>query len=345
MSQVHTWIKYLAFHSVISAHHAASSSSFVFWGCWLCLVDVIFPESLSDIALRRGLELRPKLNDTVWDRGQMVYVHQFSLSPSSIEKKNKVSETLWRVYFGNCKTLLIFRAGLHHRGIFILDGCSCSYSLSSSTAQLTLSKTLQSIDFSGFFFLQTHFFKLPIIQFFVGQQNKWSFSVSAGYIYTWITAFIFVCSWDLSRFLCALVYFFLKSLRCLKFSSKVLVGAPTQWRMTMHSLFNSEKNVLTTWYAGIFLHCFFPCPSTHCYKLTRDTNRIQHSWTTFLVLPSCTSWQHCFFNDYRPRYTTATVRIRLDDFYRLTISKHLIGHIVLIVCACVKLVCLKQITS
>jgi len=225
MSQVHTWIKYLAFHSVISAHHAASSSSFVFWGCWLCLVDVIFPESLSDIALRRGLELRPKLNDTVWDRGQMVYVHQFSLSPSSIEKKNKVSETLWRVYFGNCKTLLIFRAGLHHRGIFILDGCSCSYSLSSSTAQLTLSKTLQSIDFSGFFFLQTHFFKLPIIQFFVGQQNKWSFSVSAGYIYTWITAFIFVCSWDLSRFLCALVYFFLKSLRCLKFSSKVLVGA------------------------------------------------------------------------------------------------------------------------
>ena len=84
MSQVHTWIKYLAFHSVISAHHDASSSSFVFWGCWLCLVDVIFPESLSDIALRRGLELRPKLNDTVWDRGQMVYVHQFSLSPSLI---------------------------------------------------------------------------------------------------------------------------------------------------------------------------------------------------------------------------------------------------------------------
>ena len=232
MSQVHTWIKYLAFHSVISAHHAASSSSFVFWGCWLCLVDVIFPESLSDIALQRGLALRPKLNDTVWDRGQMVYVHQFSLSPSSIEKKNKVSETLWRVYFGNCKTLLIFRAGLHHRGIFILDGCSCSYSLSSSTAQLTLSKTLQSIDFSGFFFLQTHFFKLPIIQFFVGQQNKWSFSVSAGYIYTWITTFIFVCLWDSSRFLCALVYFFLKSLRCLKFSSKVLVVAPAQWRMT-----------------------------------------------------------------------------------------------------------------
>ena len=227
MSQVHTWIKYLAFHSVISAHHAASSSSFVFWGCWLCLVDVIFPESLSDIALRRGLRFRPKLNDTGWDRGQTVCVRQLSLSPSSIEKKNKVSETLWRVYFGNCKTLLIFRAGLHHRGIFILDGCSCSYSLLSSTTQLKLNKTLQSIDFSGFFFLQTHFFKLPIIQFFVGQQNKWSFSVSAGYIYTWITTFIFVCLWDSSRFLCALVYFFLKSLRCLKFSSKVLVGAPT----------------------------------------------------------------------------------------------------------------------
>ena len=73
MSQVHTWIKYLAFHSVISAHHAVSSSSFVFWGCWLCLVDVIFPESLSDIALRHGLELRPKLNDTGWDRDPLVY--------------------------------------------------------------------------------------------------------------------------------------------------------------------------------------------------------------------------------------------------------------------------------
>ena len=79
MLQVHTWIKYLAFRSVISARQAASSSSFVIWDCCLFLVDRIFPESLSDIALRRGLELRPKLNDTVWDRGQMVYVHQFSL--------------------------------------------------------------------------------------------------------------------------------------------------------------------------------------------------------------------------------------------------------------------------
>ena len=105
----------------------------------------------------------------------MVYVHQFSLSPSSSEKKNKVGETLRRIYFGNCKSLLIFRAGLHHRGITILNSCSCSYSLSSSTTQLKLNKTLQSIDFSGFFFPQTHYFSLPIIQFFVGQQNKWSF--------------------------------------------------------------------------------------------------------------------------------------------------------------------------
>ena len=90
MLQVHTWIKYLAFHSVISAQHVASSSSFVIWGCWLCLVDDIFPESLSDIALWCGLKHRPKLNDTGWDRGQMVYMHQFSLSRSSIEKKIKL---------------------------------------------------------------------------------------------------------------------------------------------------------------------------------------------------------------------------------------------------------------
>ena len=127
--------------------------------------------------------------------------------------------------------------------------------------------------------------------------------VSTGYTNTWFTTFMFVCSWDSSRFFCALVYFFLNSLRCLKFSSNVLVGAPTQWSMTQHSLFNSEKNVLTTWYAGIFIHCFFPCPSTHCYKLTRDTNPTQHSWATFLG----TSFVHLvaalLFNDYRPRYT------------------------------------------
>ena len=122
----------------------------------------------------------------------MVSVHQFSLS-SSIEKKNKVSETLWHIYFGNCQTLLIFRSGSHHRGIFILNSCFCSYSLSSSTTQLKLNKTLQSIDFSGFFFLQIQYFTLPFIQFFVGQQKK-SLSVSAGYVYTWLT-FIIVCSW------------------------------------------------------------------------------------------------------------------------------------------------------
>ena len=52
--------------------------------------------------------------------------------------------------------------------------------------------------------------------------------------------------------------------------------------------------------------CTFPRPSTHCYKLTRDTNPTQHSWTTFLG--------------------TSFVNKGLDDFYRLTISTLLIGQ-------------------
>ena len=265
MLQVHTWIKYLAFRSVISARQAASSSSFVIWDCCLFLVDRIFPESLSDTALLRGLKYRPKLNDTGWDRDQLVYVHQFSLSPSSIEKKNKVSETLWRIYFGNCKTLLIFRAGLHHRGIFILDGCPCSYSLSSSTAQFKLNITSQSIDFSGFFFL--HYFKLPIVQFVVEQQRKWPISVSAGYIFVW---HIFVCSRDSSRFGFALVYiYFSQIITLFEIFLQGLGWRPDTMEYDAAIIAYFRKNVLTIWYAGIFIHCFFPCPSTHCYKLTQ----------------------------------------------------------------------------
>ena len=178
-------------------------------------------------------------------------------------------ETLWRIYFGNCKTLLIFRAGLHHRGIFILDGCSCSYSLSSSTAQFKLNITSQSIDFSGFFFLQTHYFKLPIIQIFVGQQKKWPSSVSAGYIYYWFTTFIFVCLWDSSRFLCALVYFFSQIIALFEIFLQGLGWRPDTMEYDAAIIEYFRKNVLTIWYAGIFIHCFFPCPSTHCYKLTQ----------------------------------------------------------------------------
>ena len=59
--------------------------------------------------------------------------------------------------------------------------------------------------------------------------------------------------WDLSRFLCALVYFIVyKSLRCLKFLFQGLVGhAPDTVDYDSALIAYFRKNVLSIWYAGI----------------------------------------------------------------------------------------------
>ena len=71
----------------------------------LPLFDHVYTESLTDIALRRGISYGPKLNDTGLDRAVMVYSDHFSLY-SFQSKENKIDETLLRIYFSNCKTLL-----------------------------------------------------------------------------------------------------------------------------------------------------------------------------------------------------------------------------------------------
>ena len=95
----------------------AASPSFIidrFEGiCLLLPIDHVSTESLSDIALRRGTEHRPKLNDTGWDRAAMVYADHSSLSTLHNQMKNMIDETLLRIYFSNCKTHLTTRAGLH----------------------------------------------------------------------------------------------------------------------------------------------------------------------------------------------------------------------------------------
>ena len=149
-----------------------------------------------------------------------------------------IDETLWCIYFGTRKMLLIFRAGLHHRGIFILDGCPCSYSLSSSTAQFKLNITSQSIDFSVAF----SFCIISNSQLF----NSLSNSKGSGRFPFQLDIFMFGlygCAQGihLDSVMRWFIFIFLKSLRCLKFSSKVLVGTPTQWSMTQHSLLISEK--------------------------------------------------------------------------------------------------------
>jgi len=63
----------------------------------------------------------------------MVYSDHFSLY--SLQSKNKIDETLLRIFFGNYKTLLTTRAGLHHRRVIFfrnvlifLGSYPCSYS-------------------------------------------------------------------------------------------------------------------------------------------------------------------------------------------------------------------------
>ena len=71
-----------------------------------------------------------------------------------------IDETLWRIYFGNCKTHLTTRAGLHHRrimffrnGLIFLGSYPSSYSPLSTETVSKRNLTEQSINLGGFFSL------------------------------------------------------------------------------------------------------------------------------------------------------------------------------------------------
>ena len=88
----------------------------------------------------------------------MVYADHFSLY-SSQSKENMIDETLSRIYFSNCKTLLTTRAGLHHRRVIFcrnvlifLGSYPCSYS-PLSTQAVSNNSIEQSINLGGFFSL------------------------------------------------------------------------------------------------------------------------------------------------------------------------------------------------
>ena len=125
----------------------------------LPLLAHVSTESLPDITLRRGISYGPKLNDTGLDRVLMVYTDHFSLY-SSQSKENKIDETLLRIYFSNCKTLLTTRAGLNDRSIIfcrnvliLLGSYPCSYSPLSTQTVSELHSIEQSINLGVFFSL------------------------------------------------------------------------------------------------------------------------------------------------------------------------------------------------
>ena len=97
----------------------------------------------------------------------MVYSDHFSLY-SLQSKENKIDETLLRIYFGNYKTLLTTRAGLHHRRVIFfrnvlifLGSYPCSYSLLSTQTVSEPHSLEQSINLGGFFSLWQLNYTLP----------------------------------------------------------------------------------------------------------------------------------------------------------------------------------------
>ena len=97
-----------------------------------------------------------------------------------IKRKNMIDKTLWRIYFGNCKTHLTTRAGLHHRrimffrnGLIFLGSYPSSYSPLSTETVSKQNLTEQSINLGGFFSLcQLHYILAPEHSFDPSREKK-----------------------------------------------------------------------------------------------------------------------------------------------------------------------------
>ena len=101
----------------------------------------------------------------------------FSLSP----KVNQADETLRRIYNRNCKTLSINSAGKHHRG-FYPSRYPCNCSLVIYNQLDTLNLITQSINLSGFFYLQFEYTNHSLVlQFSFNNKRRGVFVLSAGF--------------------------------------------------------------------------------------------------------------------------------------------------------------------
>ena len=97
-------------------------------------------------------------------------------------KGNQADETLTRVYFRKYKTLLINRAGKHHRGFYPSSyPCNCSLVIFNQLDTFNLRN--QSINLSGFFFLQLEYTNnsLLFLQFSWNNKRRGVFVLSAGF--------------------------------------------------------------------------------------------------------------------------------------------------------------------
>ena len=109
-----------------------------------------------------------------------LYRSFFSLF-SLTTKGNQADETLTRVYFRKYKTLSINRAGKHHRG-FYPSRYPCNCSLVIYNQLDTLNLITQSINLSGFFYLQFEYTNHSLVlQFSFNNKRRGVFVISAGF--------------------------------------------------------------------------------------------------------------------------------------------------------------------
>ena len=97
-------------------------------------------------------------------------------------KGNQADETLTRIYIRKYKTLLINRAGKHHRGFYPSSyPCNCSLVIFNQLDTFNLRN--QSINLSGFFFLQLEYTNnsLLFLQFSWNNKRRGVFVLSAGF--------------------------------------------------------------------------------------------------------------------------------------------------------------------
>ena len=109
-----------------------------------------------------------------------LYRSFFSLF-SLTTKGNQADESLTRVYYRKYKTLLINRAGKHHRG-FYPSRYPCNCSLVIYNQLDTLNLITQSINLSGLFYLQFEYTNHSLVlQFSFNNKRRGVFVISAGF--------------------------------------------------------------------------------------------------------------------------------------------------------------------
>ena len=232
-------------------------------------------------------------------------------SPTTKEKQD--DETLTRIYICNYKTLLINRAGKHHRGFYLSSyPRNCSLLIFHHILD-TLNIIHQSINLRGIFSLQLKHtnYSLLVLQFSLDKKR--------GVSCYQLVLDQFVCFDELSRQLCSKMLAHFASL--LNWQS---------WQFLFHSLLSSCKNVqkhpmaraaLYFWLNTFDFFLYSCWPHQTC---SRIQNWISLLLGAFRMLGSFTSKQQYPRNSDTPRNPThgnGNLWMTMNSIFWLDVSK------------------------